>query len=138
MKMPSHQTLIPTLRYEDANRAMRWLADAFGLSEHFVVRNDDGGVEHAQLSWRGSLVMLGDVKGDAYDLPQRHGSLSLTAESAAQVDELFERARANGARVVQPVVDTEYGSHAFTVADYEGNHWHFGTYDPLGESAAED
>ena len=102
MKMPSHQTLIPTLRYEDANRAIRWLADAFGLSEHFVVRNDDGGVEHAQ------------------------------------VDELFERARATGARVVQPVVDTEYGSHAFTVADYEGNHWHFGTYDPLGESAAED
>ena len=129
--MPNHQTLIPTLRYEDANTAIRWLADAFGLGEHFVVRNDDGGVEHAQLSWRGSLVMLGDVKGDAYDLPHRHGSLSLTAESAAQVDELFERARAAGARVVQPVVDTEYGSHAFTVADYEGNHWHFGTYDPL-------
>jgi len=135
--MPSHQTLVPTLRYEDANEAIRWLANAFGLTEHFVVRNDDGRVAHAQLSWRGSLVMLGDVRGDVYDLPHRHGSLSLTAESAAQVDELFERCRAAGARVVQPVTDTEYGSHAFTVADYEGNHWHFGTYDPLAESAGE-
>ena len=100
--MPSHQTLVPTLRYEDANEAIRWLANAFGLTEHCVVRNHDGQVEHAQ------------------------------------VDELFERCRAAGARVVQPVVDTEYVSHAFTVADYEDNHWHIGTYDPLAESAGED
>lgn len=136
--MPKYQTVIPTLRYEDANEAIRWLAKAFGLSEHFVVRNDEGGVEHAQLAWRGSLVMLGDLKGDVHDLAHGHGSLSLTAESVAQVDELFERCRAAGARVVQPIIDTEYDSHAFTVADYEGNHWHFGTYDPLAESFPKD
>lgn len=135
--MSRHQTVIPTLRYDDANQAIRWLADAFGLTEHFVVRNAEGGVEHAQLAWRSSLVMLGDLQDDAHDLPHRHGSLALTAESAAQVDELYERSLAAGARVVQPVIDTDYGSHAFTVADYEGNHWHFGTYDPFAESPGE-
>ena len=55
----------------------------------------------------------------------------MTAESAEQVDQVFERAVAAGAKVIQPLTDTDYGSHAFTVADYEGNHWHLGTYDPL-------
>ena len=132
--MTPHQTIIPALRYENANVAIRWLADAFGITEHFVVRNDDGRVEHAQLAWRGSLVMLGDLQDDEHDLSHRHGSLSLTAESAEQVDQLYERCQRAGATVVQPLVDTEYGSHAFTVADYEGNHWHFGTYDAFAES----
>ena len=126
-----HQTVIPTLRYRDANQAIAWLNDAFGITEHFVVRSDDGRVEHAQLQWRGSLVMLGDVQGNQHDLPHQHGSISMTAESAEQVDEVYERAQRAGATVIQPLEDTEYGSHAFTVADYEGNHWHLGTYDAL-------
>ena len=127
----AHQTVVPALRYEDSNRAIQWLHDAFGITEHFVVRNDEGLVEHAQLAWRGSLVMLGDLRGDQHDLSHRHGSISMTAESAEQVDEIYQRAIDAGATVVQPLEDTDYGSHAFTVADYEGNHWHLGTYDPL-------
>ncbi len=128
-----HQTIVPSLRYEDSNRAIQWLADAFGITEHFVVRNEDGHVEHAQLAWRGSIVMLGDLQGDMHDLPHRHGSISMTAESAEQVDEVYARAVAAGAIVIQPLTDTDYGSHAFTVEDYEGNHWHLGTYDALAE-----
>ena len=126
-----HQTIIPALRYRDSNQAIEWLADAFGLEEHFVVRSEAGAVEHAQLAYRGSLVMLGDVRGDVHDIAHQHGSISCTASSAEEVDALYERACAHGATVVQPLMDTDYGSHAFTVADYEGNHWHFGTYDPL-------
>ncbi len=134
----SHQTIIPSLRYADANRAIEWLADAFGITEHFVVRDEAGRVEHAQLAWRGSLVMLGEVQGDPYDLPHRHGSISMTAESAEQVDAVFARAVAAGATVVQPLTDTDYGSHAFTVADYEGNHWHLGTYDALADHSEDE
>ena len=42
-----------------------------------------------------------------------------------------------GSTPTSSATDTEYGSHAFTVADYEGNHRHFGTYDPLAESTGE-
>ena len=128
-----HQTIIPSLRYDNANEAIRWLREAFGLTEHFVVRDEAGHVEHAQLAWRGSVVMLGDASDDVHNLPYRHGSINLTAESAAQVDEVYERAQAAGATVIQPLTDTDYGSHAFTVADYEGNHWHLGTYDAFDE-----
>ena len=129
----SHQTIIPSLRYVDSNRAIQWMADTFGFTEHFVVRNANGHVEHAQLAFRGSLVMLGDLQGDSHDLPHKHGSISLTAESAEQVDETYERAVAAGDKVIQALTDTDYGSHAFTIEDYEGNHWHLGTYDALAE-----
>ncbi|MYJ01840.1 MAG: hypothetical protein F4102_06130, partial [Chloroflexi bacterium] len=110
--------MIPSLRYDDANKAIQWLHEAFGITEHFVVRDNEGRVEHAQLAWRGSIVMLGDASDDVHNLPQHHGSISMTAESAAQVDEVYARAVAAGAKVIQPLTDTDYGSHAFTVEDY--------------------
>lgn len=133
----THQTIIPSLRYDDADAAIAWLAQIFGMTEHFVARDERERVEHAQIAWRGSVVMLGEMRGDPKDihnLPYRHGSTNLTAESAAQVDEIYARAQAAGVIIVQPLTDTDYGSHAFTVADPEGNHWHLGTYDPLETS----
>jgi len=134
--MPSdapRQTVIPSLRYDDAEAAIAWLRGVFGMTEHFVVR-EQGRVGHAEIAWRGSLVMLGektDDPNDLHNLPYRHGSVNLTAESAAQVDQIYARAQAAGAAIIQPLTDTDYGSHAFTIADPEGNHWYLGTYDAL-------
>ena len=134
------QTVIPSLRYDDASAAIDWLCAHLGFSEHFVVRGDGGRIDHAQLEFRGSLVMLGSVGRDPeypwVDRIAHRGSTNLTAESAAQVDELHARAAAAGAEIVQPPTDTDYGSHAFTCADPEGNHWHVGTYDALAESGS--
>lgn len=133
----SRQTVIPSLRYDDAPAAIAWLREIFGMTEHFIAPGEDGRIDHAQLEWRGSLIMLGSVdpKSDAwYDLSHRHGSVNLTAESAAQVDEIYARAQAAGATVMQPLEDTSYGSHAFTLADPEGNLWYLGTYDALADT----
>ena len=131
------QTVIPSLRYDDAPTAIAWLREIFGMTEHFIAPGEDGRIDHAQLEWRGSLIMLGSVdpKSDAwYDLSYCHGSVNLTAESAAQVDEIYARAQAAGATVMQPLEDTNYGSHAFTLADPEGNLWYLGTYDALADT----
>lgn len=131
------QTVIPSLRYDDAPAAIAWLREIFGMTEHFIAPGEDGRIDHAQLEWRGSLIMLGsmDPKSDVwYDLSHRHGSVNLTAESAAQVDEIYARAQAAGATVMQPLEDTSYGSHAFTLADPEGNLWYLGTYDALADA----
>ena len=133
----SRQTVIPSLRYGDAPAAIAWLREIFGMTEHFIAPGEDGRIDHAQLEWRGSLIMLGSVdpKSDVwYDLSHRHGSVNLTAESAAQVDEIYARAQAAGATVMQPLEDTSYGSHAFTLADPEGNLWYLGTYDALADT----
>lgn len=134
-----HQTVIPTLRYEDAPAAIEWLCANLGFREQFVVRDGDT-VHHAQLEFRGSLIMLGSLGNHpelaAMDQIAHRGSTNLTAESTAQVDELHARAIAAGAEILQPITDTEYGSHAFTCADPEGNHWHVGTYDALAEDGS--
>ena len=136
----SRQTVIPSLRYDDASAAIDWLCANLGFSEHFVVRGEGGRIEHAQLAFRGSLVMLGSTGGDPeylwVDNVAHVGSTNLTAESAAQVDEIHTRVAAVGAEIVAPLEDTDYGSHAFTCADPEGNHWHIGTYDALAKSSS--
>ena len=132
MAEATRQTVIPSLRYDDAQGAIDWLREIFGMTEQFVAPGEDGRIDHAQISWRDSLVMLSSVSPESevwYDLPYRHGSVNLTAESREQVDEIYARALAAGATVMQPLEDTAYGSHAFTIADAEGNLWHLGTYD---------
>ena len=136
-----HQTVIPTLRYDDAPAAIDWLCANLGFTERFVVRDGDQ-VHHAELEFRGSLIMLGTL-GNHPELPAmdqiaHRGSTNLTAESTEQVDELHARAVAAGAEIVQPLTDTDYGSHAFTCVDPEGNHWHVGTYDALAPDGASD
>ena len=52
----------PTLVYNDARSAIRFLTDAFGFVESLVVagESDDTIIEHAQLRWpEGGGVMLG-------------------------------------------------------------------------------
>ncbi len=130
------QTVIPSLCYDNAPAAIEWLREIFGMTEHFVAPGEDGRIDHAQISWRGSLVMLSTVSHDEgvwHDLSYRHGSVNLTAESREQVDEIYARALAAGATVMQPLEDTSYGSHAFTLADPEGNLWYLGTYDALAD-----
>ena len=129
----THQTIVPAFRANNAQALIDWLRDTFGFAEHLVVPDGEGGIAHAQLEWRGSLVMLGSALGQAdfMELTIGIASISLTAESAEQVDDLYRRAQDAGAPIVTPLEETEYGSHAFTTQDPEGNFWHFGTYDPL-------
>lgn len=122
-------TVWPTLTYRDARGAIRFLVDAFGFEE--VVSypgNDESTVSHAELRWpEGGGVMLGTARADSViaDLPPGTGSIYVVTEDP---DALFERARAAGARVVQELHDTDYGSRDFAVRDPEGVYWNFGTY----------
>ena len=45
-------------------------------------------------------------------------------------DAVFDRAVAAGATVLRPMVDQDYGGRGGSVADPEGNHWSFGSYQP--------
>lgn len=118
----------PTLRARDARRLIRFLVDAFGFEETAVYGEGDR-VEHAELSWPpGGGIMLGSVRETANDTwaipPGTFGAYAVTDAP----DELFARATAAGASVLQEPHDTDYGSREFSVLDPEGNRWSFGTY----------
>lgn len=129
----THQTIIPAFRANNAPALIGWLCDTLGFTEHMVVPGEPGTIAHAQLEWRGSLVMLGSARGngDEFDDSIGRASMSMTAESNQQVDDLYRRVQDAGATITVPLEDTDYGSHGFSIRDPEGNFWHFGTYDPL-------
>jgi uncharacterized glyoxalase superfamily protein PhnB len=123
--MPS---IIPSLRYNDARRAIDFLEQAFGLRAQMVVDGEDGAVAHAQLVYGDGMVMLGSARDD--DAGGSHvgaGWLYVVVEDA---DAHYAQAKAAGAEIVRELEDQDYGSRDYSARDLEGNLWSFGTYRP--------
>lgn len=119
----------PTLSYDDAHAAIAFLTTAFGFEPREVHTDpeDPANVVHAELSWPpGGAVMLGSApRPDGWPDVRGRGS---TYCVSGEVDPLFARAVAAGARVLREPRDEEYGGRDFVVLDPEGNMWSFGTY----------
>jgi uncharacterized glyoxalase superfamily protein PhnB len=119
----------PTLHYEDAPAAIRFLVDGLGFEEVAVYPGrTEGTIDHAELRWPGGGgVMLGTVRQDSVTagLPAGTGSVYVVT---TEPDALFARAQAAGATIVRGLTDEDYGSRGFTVRDPEGVFWSFGTY----------
>ncbi len=124
--------LFPTLRCRDAEAMIAWLTGVIGFSEHAVHR-EGGMVQHAELAFGASMLMLGQHRQDAYgaevgDLSgRRTDALYLAVDDA---DALAARVRASDATILREPYDTPYGSREFLCRDREGNLWSFGTYWP--------
>ena len=124
--------LYPTLRCRDAEAMIRWLKDVIGFTERVVYRND-GVVQHAELAYGSSILMLGQARDDEYgrlvgDIGgRRTDSLYIAVDDP---DALHARVKAAGARIEMELRDTDYGSRDFACRDPEGNLWSFGTYWP--------
>ena len=120
----------PSVLYEDPDAAMAWLERTLGFERREDYRNDDGTVQHAELSLGPAVVMLssaGAGREPFRSLPAGGGLVYCAVED---VDALYERAREAGAEIPLEPMDTDYGSRDFTVRDPEGNRWAFGTYRP--------
>ena len=124
-------TFYPCLTYRDAKSAMSWLNEAFGFKVLAMYEADDGRVEHAEMSFETGVVMLGSVKN--HDLNETPG-LGLTYIACRDPERLLAKAKAAGATVIRDLVETDYGSQDFIVADPEGNQWSFGTFRPVPEN----
>lgn len=118
-----------TMTFRDAETMMRWLT-AVGFTEHATYRDeqDPTVVAHAEWLWSGGGgIMFGTARPDgAVDNPGGSAAYLVTDDP----DGLFERAVAAGATVLRPMVDQDYGGRGGSVADPEGNHWSFGSYQP--------
>ncbi|MEZ5811164.1 MAG: VOC family protein [Rhizobiaceae bacterium] len=124
--------IYPTFRYRNADEMIDWLRQAFGFEVH--ARYMDGGkVAHAQLSLGSSMIMLGEVRDDAYGAmvgaPSGQGGKSVYV-AVDDTDALHARARSAGAEILEEPTDRDYGSRDFICRDPQGNVWCFGTYWP--------
>jgi uncharacterized glyoxalase superfamily protein PhnB len=122
----SAPTIYPILRYDDADAAIRFLGEAFGLEVDEIHRDGDR-IAHALLGWGNSLVMLSSRRegGDPFDT----GTVCVYV-AVDDPDAHYARAKGAGAQIVMELADQSYGSRDYSARDPEGNVWCFGTYRP--------
>ena len=129
-------TVIPAMRYRDANAAIEWLCKAFGFERHLVVPGENGTVAHAQLSFGNGMIMLGSAREDEFGQrvkpPREIGGIGTQSAYVIveDADAHYARAKAAGAEIVMEVEDQDYGGRLYACRDPEGHLWSFGTYDP--------
>jgi uncharacterized glyoxalase superfamily protein PhnB len=112
--------VVPVLSYPDVRAAVAWLSAAFG----FVERTRIGDSHRAQMSiGADGAVIVAEGGGER---PARDGGVRhLIRVRVEDVGARFERARAHGARVLEPPTDREYGERDCTVEDVAGHRWQF-------------
>ncbi len=127
------QSIYPALRYRDASTAIDWLCKAFGFERH-VVYEDGGRVEHAQLRYGDSMIMLGSERpSDEERGFGRHAGQSWLYVVVEDPDAHYRRSKSAGAQIIRELENQEYGSRDYSARDLEGNLWSFGTYNPSAE-----
>jgi uncharacterized glyoxalase superfamily protein PhnB len=128
--------LIPLMRYRELADAMSWLEQAFGFEKQVAVSDSDGSVIYGQMTYRGSLMMMGAVRNTDLDKlmlqPDEVGgaetqSCYIVVEDA---DEHYARALEQGAEVVLEIKSDGLGRRGYSCRDPEGHIWNFGTYNP--------
>ena len=114
-------TVIPVLVYPDVRQAVAWLSEVFG----FVERTRIGDDHRAQMSIGDDGAMIvADGHGDQQ--PARSNVVTQVLKIRVDdVDAYYERARAHGARLLDPPTDRMYGERECTVEDLAGHRWQF-------------
>jgi len=127
--------LVPALRYYKPKSAIAFLEEAFGFERH-AVYEENGKVLHAQLTFGGSMMMLGPMMESEFGRlivqPDQTGGRVTQAVYVIvpDVDAHYERAQKKGAQILIAPRDQDYGGRDYTAADTEGHVWTFGDYDP--------
>ncbi|MCX4739981.1 VOC family protein [Streptomyces antibioticus] len=123
--------ICPTLLYADAKAAIRQLTEALGFTELSVYEGEDGAVLHAELAQGNGVVMLGSKgRGGVFDAAMKDAGPAGVYVVVDDVDAHHRRAVEQGAEILMPPTDQDYGSRDYMARDAEGNIWSFGTYAP--------
>jgi uncharacterized glyoxalase superfamily protein PhnB len=129
-------SVIPILRYSDAERAIAWLCEAFGFEVFLKVPGQGGRIEHARLILEDGMIMLASLGRDgAFDSrfrsPAEVGGVTQCASmTVSDPDRTFRTAKAAGARIVADIEDFQFGGRTFSCEDLESHLWVFSSHDP--------
>ena len=118
--------IIPYLLYEDVDKAMKFLAKAFGFRKYGAqMKGADGKISHAAMKLGNDVIMMG-CPGSKYKNPKRLGQATQNLYvNEEDVDKHFARAKKAGATVLEKPTDTEYGHRRYGAADPEDHRWYF-------------
>ncbi len=119
----------PYLAVAGAAEAIEFYAGVFGAEERLRIPGPAGTIGHAEIRIGDGVVML----SDEYPEMDVHGPKSLggtpvtVAVYVEDVDQVFSRAVAAGAKSIRPVEDQFYGDRAGQFEDPFGHRWNVAT-----------
>jgi PhnB protein len=135
----------PYLHVDGASTAIDFYSKVFGATERMRMPSPGGKVGHAELEIGDSLIMLADEFPEMGVLgPKAIGGTPVTLGLYVEdVDDVFDRAIAEGAVSVRPVENQFYGDRAGQLEDPFGHRWSVATHvedvppDEMAKRAAE-
>ena len=122
--------LSPYLCVDGAARAIEFYSDVLGATERMRMDGPDGRIGHAELELGNSVIMLADEYPDMGFLsPTRIGGTAVTLHAYVEdVDAVFERALAAGAKALRPVENQFYGDRSGQFEDPFGHRWNVASH----------
>ena len=118
------------LTVSDIPAAVIFYQKAFGFAKRGIMNGPDGKPVHAELTLRGTTLMLGPEnaamgKRSATSVGASPASLYIYVEN---VEKVVEKAAKLGATPQGPVMDMFWGDRCGTVVDADGYTWMVGTH----------
>jgi len=118
------------LTVSDIPAAVSFYQKAFGFSKRAIMNGPDGKPIHAELTLRGTTLMLGPENTDmgkrtAKNIGASPASLFIYVEN---VDKVVAKAISLGAEAKGPVMDMFWGDRCGTIVDPDGYAWMVGTH----------
>jgi PhnB protein len=116
----------PSLSLKVLAPAVEFYKKAFGVEELLIVKNDDGSIHVAELTFHGMVFHLHqEMPGPCKErAPQTVGGTTVDLGVFLEdPDSLMDSALAAGARLISPMKDYEYGYRQGSFEDPFGHHW---------------
>ena len=125
-----YHSITPYLYIDGAAQAIQFYQKAFGAQEILRLPAPNGRIGHAELQIGDSRIMLADEEPSMSSFgPKSVGgtpvSLMIYLED---VDRVFEKAVAAGAKVLKPLKDQFYGDRSASLEDPFGHKWFIATH----------
>ncbi len=129
-KPDAFHTATPYLIIGGAAKAIEFYQKVFGATEEYRMTGQDGRIGHAIIHIGDSTIMLADEFPEmGYLGPLSVGGTSITILLYVEdVDTVFNRALAAGAKALLPVKDQFYGDRNGTLKDPFGHQWTVATH----------
>jgi PhnB protein len=114
----------------DVKAAASFYQKAFGFAKRGVMNGPDGKAMHAELTLRGTTLMLGPESAErgARSAKTLGGSPMTLYLMTEQVDKLVAKAIKQGATPQGPVMDMFWGDRCGTLTDPDGYTWMIATH----------
>src|SRR2546423_12861621 len=120
----------PMLTVADIKAAATFYQKAFGFARRGIMNGPDGKPIHAELTLRGTTLMLGpeDTRRGARSAKTIGASPATLYLMAESVDKVVAKAVKMGAKPMGPVMDMFWGDRCGTIVDPDGNTWIVGPH----------